>query len=183
MFTDVNENEWYGASKQAHIKNAYKLGLMEGMTSTTFGPSGNMTVAQAITIAARIANIYYADEMDFKNGKTKWYSEYLEYVVEKKIIDEDYFSNYDAKISRSDMAYIFANILPEYELTKINEIKAIPDMNTYDANYAEIKRLYEAGVLTGSDSIGTFNPDSNITRAEVSAIITRIVDVTKRVER
>ena len=34
-----------------------------------------------------------------------------------------------------------------------------------DAAYADaVYRLYRAGVLTGSDSLGTFGPDSSITR-------------------
>jgi len=35
--------------------------------------------------------------------------------------------------------------------------------------------LYKAGVLAGNDSIGTFNPGSNITRAEASAIVSRVI--------
>jgi len=35
--------------------------------------------------------------------------------------------------------------------------------------------LYKAGVVAGSDSIGTFNPGANITRAEAAAIISRVI--------
>ena len=42
---------------------------------------------------------------------------------------------------------------------------------------AEHKRtvlLYQAGILRGSDALGTFHPDEPITRAEVAAIAVRV---------
>lgn len=39
-----------------------------------------------------------------------------------------------------------------------------------------IYTLYNAGILTGSDAYGTFHPDDGITRAEVAAIMARIID-------
>ena len=44
---------------------------------------------------------------------------------------------------------------------------------------SEILALYNAGILRGSDSNGVkgyFKPDDDITRAEVSAILTRMMD-------
>lgn len=60
------------------------------------------------------------------------------------------------------------------DFSKINKIKDIPDVDDSVANAYEITALYEAGVLTGSNSYGTFYPDRNITRAEASAIIARV---------
>ena len=40
--------------------------------------------------------------------------------------------------------------------------------------------LYNQGVLTGSDAYGTFNPYSQITRAETAAILNRVLDTSKR---
>ena len=39
---------------------------------------------------------------------------------------------------------------------------------------APVFALYNAGILTGSDKYGTFNPSSNIKRSEVAMIVTRV---------
>lgn len=49
-FTDVPETSWYAGN----VKSAYELGLMTGNSATTFNPNGNVTVAEAITMAARV---------------------------------------------------------------------------------------------------------------------------------
>ena len=56
----------------------------------------------------------------------------------------------------------------------INKIGDIPDVDDSVPNYYEIMALYEAGVLTGSNSYGTFYPDRSITRAEAAAVISRV---------
>ncbi len=45
-----------------------------------------------------------------------------------------------------------------------------------EARYSAVYRLYRAGVLTGSDKYGTFNPKSEILRSEAAAIISRTVE-------
>lgn len=57
---------------------------------------------------------------------------------------------------------------------------AIPDVPV-DASYAEaVYRLYDAGVLTGNDSYGTFAPFSYITRGAAAALIGRMADASLR---
>lgn len=45
-----------------------------------------------------------------------------------------------------------------------------------ESKYTAVYRLYRAGVLTGSDEYGTFNPGSGIVRSEAAAIISRTVE-------
>ena len=42
------------------------------------------------------------------------------------------------------------------------------------ADNGAVYRLYRAGILTGSDDLGTFYPDSSIQRSAVAAIVTRM---------
>ena len=53
---------------------------------------------------------------------------------------------------------------------------AIPDVKMDDANADAIYTFYRAGILTGSDGSGTFNPNSAIKRSEVAAILSRMFD-------
>ncbi len=179
LFTDIDEDAWYGANETGAVKLAYRYALMEGKGNKLFDPLGNITVAEAVTIAARIADIYYGDDTDFEKGKT-WYEPYVDYAVQRGIIDEDDFNNYNAVITRAQMAYIFDNILPEDDMEAINKITSLPDVDRYDPYYEEILNLYNAGIFSGNDAKGTFTPNNAITRAEVSAIIVRIVDANER---
>ena len=72
------------------------------------------------------------------------------------------------------MAYIFASTLPVNELPQINTVKSLPDVNSSTKYQDSIFLLYRAGIITGNDSVGTFAPETNITRAQAAAIITRI---------
>ena len=91
----------------------------------------------------------------------------------------------DTPASRTYFAYLMYAALPYSEYTQINTIAngSLPDVDDIvfmDAD-TRIYTLYRAGILTGSDAYGTFNPDTNITRAEVSAIISRMIDPSQRV--
>ncbi|MBQ7119901.1 MAG: S-layer homology domain-containing protein, partial [Oscillospiraceae bacterium] len=70
--------------------------------------------------------------------------------------------------------------LPENEFNQINQVDngAIPDLSYGDGS--DIYMFYRAGILTGNDASGTFSFDSNITRAEVAAIIGRMVNPSLR---
>lgn len=181
LFTDIDESAWYGAEQTGVIKIAYRYGFLKGKGDKVFDPTGSLTVAEAITIAARIADTYYGDETKFSTtGKTNWYDDYVDYAVSKKIIGKSDFVNYNKAATRAEMAYIFANVLPAAEYSKKNSISSLPDVKTGLKYYDEIMRLYSAGILTGNDEKGTFAPSSNITRAEVAAIVVRIVDTEQR---
>ncbi len=179
IFSDIDEDAWYGSKQTGAIKLAYRYGLMSGRADGSFDPAGSITVAEALTIAARVHDIYYNNKTEFKAGKT-WYEEYVDYAISEGIVKKNDFTNYDIAITREEMAYIFANIIPEDALKEINDVYEIPDVADDNKYYYEILYLYNAGVLSGSDAFGTFNPKTNISRAEVSAIIVRVVDPAER---
>lgn len=178
QFTDVAADAWY----TENVRSAYELGLINGISDTNFGPEKNMSIAQAITIASRIHSIYNDDHMNF-TASNPWYQSYIDYAVKEKIIAENKFSDYDAPATRAQVAAIFAASLPESEFKAINSIEPgdIYDVSPSERYSASVYKLYNAGIITGSDVYGTFHPASNIKRSEVSAIINRIVDPSERV--
>lgn len=180
LFTDIDENAWYGEKQTGAIKNAYRYGLVQGKGDKKFDPTGNITVAEAITIAARVADIYYAEDTKFSTSGANWYDDYVNYAIRKKIINKGDFLNYNKAATRAEMAYIFAHVLPSSEYKKINNITSVPDVKASLRFYDEIMLLYNAGIVSGNDEKGTFAPSSNITRAEVSAIIVRVVNPEER---
>ncbi len=171
MFTDIQPNVWYENS----VKSAYEFGLMKGSSTDTFSPLGNITIAETLALACRVNNIYNGNTKTFEQGNP-WYQVYVDYAMENDIITSEY--DYNSYATRADFATILFNSLPSETFTKINNIEdgAIPDIDSKDDCYEIIYALYNAGIMTGSDKNGTFAPNSNITRSEVSAIITRIAD-------
>ena len=174
QFTDVNENAWYGSANQNVIASAFAYGLMKGDSATSFDPNGDVTIAQAITIAVRVHSIYSTGTEDFVEG-FPWYQVYVDYAVDNELINADDFADYKREATRAEMAYIFSRSLPSSEFEEQNTVNALPDVNSGTPYFDAILTLYTAGIVERSDGKGTFNPGSNITRAEAAATISRVI--------
>lgn len=173
QFSDVNENAWYGMENQAVVATACSLGLMNG-TGAGFSPEGNLTIAQTITMAARLMSIYYDDGYNFVQGDP-WYQCYVEYAEENGILYPGEFQGeMNRNATRAEMAYLFYFTLPDDELSAINSVSSLPDVNSSTDYHEEIFFLYNAGILTGNDAYGTFTPTAPITRAAAAAIVSRM---------
>ena len=100
--------------------------------------------------------------------------------IDNGIIAATTFSDYNRAATRAEMEYIFANALPDVEFVSQNIVNSLLDVDDGTPYCSAILTLYKAGVLAGSDTQGTFNPISNITRAAASAIISRVILPTTR---
>lgn len=178
QFNDVASGEWYSAG----VRSAYELGLMRGVGDSRFNLDGAVTLAEAVTLAARLHSVYYNGSEDFRQSGV-WYSVYVEYARRMGILTQDY-ANYEAAATRAQFAYLLARAFPPSGLAKINDIAdgAIPDVSASHANAREIYLLYRAGVLTGSDASLTFRPNSSIQRSEAAAIVARMALPDQRVK-
>lgn len=58
-FSDVKDTNWFAKD----VKSAYELGFMNGKAEGLFDPNGNVTVAEGITMAARVHAIYNGNEI------------------------------------------------------------------------------------------------------------------------
>jgi hypothetical protein len=187
-FADVDENQWYGANKNGVIETVVNLGLMSGYPDGTFNPTGNITLAEAITMASILHDIYIGNNGEMTQYAPVWYQVYVDYAIDHAIIKADDFADYTRYATRAEMVYIFSNALPADAahhadpLEKINTISSIPDVARQDQYGDEIYRLYEAGVLGGNDELGTFAPDRNIIRAEAASIIIRLARTVDRLQ-
>ena len=177
-FTDVAEGAWY----RKDVETAHKNGLVNGKSDTMFYPDDNMTYAEAVKLACAMHQLYHDKKVTLTAGSSVWYSTYMSYALEKGIIESDLTAVADEKITRSDFVKIFYAALPASEYAVINEVanNAIPDVSISAKSAKEIYAFYRAGILVGSDHEGTFNPESNIIRSEVAAILTRMFDGSAR---
>ena len=132
--------------------------------------------------------VYYVDSIVFsksdKSEYNKWYDIYVNYAVQNGIIADDIYNedDYVRNIKRAELCDIFASALPEEYYSPVNNIKGIPDVDRDSKNADVYLMLYKAGVLLGSDEEGSFNPDSDILRSEVAAIINRVALPESRVK-
>ena len=183
-FTDVVAGVWW----HDDIVKAYNRGLVNGMTPTTFEPRGNLTLIQAIKLAACMHQLYTEGSVSLKNSPVHpWYQSYVDYALEHGIIDSP-FSDYKASATRRQFIEIFARALPESEFTAINNIPhgSIGDVRSSEDWADTVYIFYRAGILTGYTANGVYNahdfgPESFITRAEVATIMNRMFDPEARV--
>ncbi len=175
-FSDVPENAWYAADVEA----VQEYGIINGVGDNRFDPEGTLTIAEALTMAVRTNARHNSAEVPVAEGA--WYQGAVNYATENGMISGTEFADYNANATRAQMAYLFANALPESEYTAINDVTALPDVKEQTQYSDEIFLLYNAGILTGSDKYGTFKPNDTIIRAEAAAIINRVVDPSKRKE-
>lgn len=168
-FTDVPDDWSY-----PYILSCYELGLMSGQGGGLFVPGGTVSVAEAVTVAARVHNLWNGGNGVLPES-VPWYGSAVEYSVTYGLLTQGQFTDFSASATRAQLAGLLAKALPAADLAAINEVSALPDV-TEETPYAEsILALYQAGVLTGSDMYGTFSPEASITRAELAAILCRLV--------
>lgn len=176
QFSDVSSDSWFSSN----VATAYELGMMKGSSNTFFNPSDKVTIAEAITIAARLHSIYFYGTDEFKEA-SPWYKVYVDYSITNGIITSPY-SNYDKVATRAEFATILAGAFPPIALKSINTIEdgAIPDLPMSSSYPNSIYMLYRAGILKGNDPSGTLTPDATIERSAAAAIVTRMTDPTLR---
>ncbi|MCQ2405842.1 MAG: S-layer homology domain-containing protein [Oscillospiraceae bacterium] len=170
-FLDVSENDWF----YDNVSLSFGCGLIKGSSEHEFSPGGNVTIAEAITLASRLHSIYYTGSEGFAEVSGPWYQKYLNYAVSEGIVSREY-TNYLALAERWEFAELLSKALPSEALEEINAIESgfVPDIDESEVWEKGVYALYRAGILTGSDREHGFMPESPISRAEAAAIITRM---------
>ncbi len=163
-FSDVAESDWF----YENAKLCYEIGIMEG-TDVGFEPTGTLSLAQVLTLTARIHSLLNGTDIDMTAGDGTWYGPYVAYLeTQIGLVINESASVADAA-TRDVFIYLLYAVVSEDLLTPINTITSLPDTT---ADY--VLTFYNAGILTGTDDYGTFSPSSSLTRAEASAMISRI---------
>lgn len=101
----------------------------------------------------------------------EWSRDAAWYLEENGLFGAQGFQFSEQPATRLDFALALAASAGELEA--INQVSTAPDM-TDPFYWDRIAPLYAAGILTGVDSYGTFNPEGTLTRAECAAMAARI---------
>ncbi len=177
-FKDVASSAWY----YSDVNKAYKLELFNGYPDGNFLPSGNITLAEAIKVAAVVRAIYDGETALKNYTAGKWYENFVSYAKNKGIIGGSDFPDYGKAAKRNEVAYIFSRALPSSEYKAINRVTTLPDVTSSTKYSSNIFTLYTSGILRGDNDYGTFRPIDNIKRAEVAAIINRVALENSRIK-
>ncbi|BDF70092.1 hypothetical protein CE91St41_26810 [Oscillospiraceae bacterium] len=188
-FVDVPTSHWAFDP----IERAYSEGVMMGTGGDAaqhngkFSPSDTLTAAQFAVILTRA---FYPDKVNAQTTLDPWYAPAV--AVGKEV---GLFTNVSVKwddpasinkpINRYNMAAMVNNILldkgvPSLSSGKIWETSlGIPDYED-DAAFAyrvNMATVVYYGIITGTDSKGTFSGDQFVSRAQAATIYCRLADV------
>ena len=164
-FIDVETGAWYADAARV----CCEVGLMQG-TGHAFSPDQILTVGEVAVIAARMNAALTGEAIPIaspKPGETlPWYFSYVTYLEYLGVDVPDP----EKTATRQEFVSLLAAVVPEDLLPAIHNVTTLPDSSD-----ADVLRFYNAGILAGLDSAGTFAPDKTLTRAECAAMVARIV--------
>ena len=177
-FSDVQSNSWY----KSYVDYAAGNGLINGTGDGYFSPDKEFTVAQCLTVAARIHSSQFGNELKENSGEN-WYDCYKDYCIDNKIISPQQFSgNFNRSITREETVNVLINAVKSDFISKTNNVSGICDVASDDDSFDNILKFYNAGILAGSDSVGSFLPSSSIKRSEIAAILCRLINKDMRIQ-
>lgn len=185
-FSDVSENSWFSSC----ARSAYEYGFVEGRGNGTFAPNENITLAELLTLSARLNSTYCGSSSIFPSAGSgeAWYLPYVSYLRENSLLPEG-LDDVTAVATRAQMAAVFAHALPDawYDERNADLVTNayasrdfITDVNDYTPYQREILWMYKQGLLVGTDNSGNFCPGQAVTRAEITALLTRMVEPAAR---
>lgn len=165
-FNDV-DNHWGKGSIYLLVED----GIIAGYPDNSFKPDNKITVAEFTTLVAKALDI------PAKNSSGEWYQGIIDSVVEKDIIRQGEFTDYNKPITRGEIARIVIRALGEdqgtWETIFTDDSKIPEEIKGY------VKRANEIGVIHGYPD-NTFKHDGNATRAEAVTVIVNTMDIIAR---
>ncbi|MEM1484530.1 S-layer homology domain-containing protein [Oscillospiraceae bacterium PP1C4] len=167
------------------IEFVVSRGLFSGTSTTTFSPSTAMTRGMFVTALGRLANADVSGyaKSSFTDVKSDaYYMGYIEFASKNNILNGVGNNKFapDQSITREQMAVIMRNYAKAIGCTlpKVHVENTFAD-NAKISAYAKdaVKQMQMAGVICGKNG-NLFDPQGTVTRAEVSAMLRRLVELT-----
>lgn len=179
QFTDMNWSKEY-------VEKVYAYGWMDGMGGGKFDPNGDLTVAQAIVLAARLHSVQVNEPIPTSDGP--WYQTYVDYCKANNLLGNFYspweegaeaklIDRMNTKATRMDMVKILSGAakLPGLGWDE-EETVSVPDVDK-DADYYNhlVYDWYRNGIVSGDPGTGAFRPNDSIKRGEVAVILCKLL--------
>ena len=177
-FSDVPASQWYAD----YAVKAAQAGLMKGTGGDKFSPNATLTVAEVVTLTARLYAERQGESVPTSDGA--WYLGAYNYCVDQGLFttSEVPLSTMLNKATRFQMVDLLDRAVPseEKEVIKVVFNGEVPDVQETDPYGPVVYLWYRAGIVEG-DNNGSFHGNTNISRAETAAILCRLAGLTPRV--
>jgi len=164
-----------GLNKTDHI--AFMMGYPDG----TFGPSKNMTRAEAVAMFSRLLKEksdesvnYYRSEYYPDVPATAWYANQVCYMHSKGVL-ADYSRDGRFRPNESVTRAEFATLAAHFDNLALTETNVFTDVSGAHWAVKYINSAAAKGWITGYAD-GTFKPEAYITRAEVVTLVNRMLE-------
>ena len=154
-FSDVAENNWF----YEFVMKMAAAEVVNGYTDGTFRPQGAVTWGQALKMALLTAK--YEDAKPVEGGS--WASGYIALAKAKGIIAEDAEIDHNKNITRVEMCELLAKALKVAASEKESVFS--------DTDNGYVMALVDLEVISVAE---TFNPDGELTRAELCKILASV---------
>lgn len=184
-FADVRGDEWYAP----YVTALYEYGLTEGRGDGGYAPLSDVTLGELAAFTARVRAAHEGLAIPAASNGEAWYAPYLAFLREETSVDAALLARPDDVATRAEMAGLLSAALPEGTLTEPNAdlvVDAyasgdyITDVTEYTPYQREILQMYRQGLLNGTDAYGSFRPMQTVNRAEIAALLTRMLDESLR---
>ncbi len=175
--TDVKSSDWF----YSNVEEMIRLGMVKGFADNTFKPKNPVKADEFIKMIV-IAMGYDAKP----TTSTYWADGFIQRAEELKICDTTFINDYRFDLTREQASKIVANALSLKEMrpldTYYDHIKPlVKDFYLIQDKYKEdVVDCYAWGIMQG-DNKNLVNPQNNITRAEATTVILRMIDKTRRI--
>lgn len=174
-FTDVSAH-W----AEENIKSLASKGIINGFEDGSFKPDKAVTRAEFVTMVVKALGLTSTSNAEFADvASGSWYESYIKSAVAANLVsgmpDGSFAPN--ENIKRQDAILIlyrgFENILESGKAIEFSDKSAI---SSYALEAADA--LSASGIVNGDDNL-SFNPHHSTTRAEVAALLERILSLGK----
>ena len=166
-FADTPEDAWYEIAVMFCVSKGLFIGT--DTANNLFSPSTDMTMAQLVTVLARLAGVDVSAESDL------WYAQARDWAIENDIIEETAFQA-GAIVTREmfiNMFYLTAGLAGTYDMTVSADITEAADYdNISEVCLEAIAWAVASGIIRGtSDKALTISPTGIVDRATVCQML------------
>lgn len=170
-FSDVPDNHWAASS----IYRMVDAGVVNGIGGGKFNPNGNVSCSEFI---AMITRQFYNDKIKERVEGTPWYTPNIDAANAAGIMTDVTIAPSDP-MTRYEMALVMYNVMKAngFTIQSLPDASVIADWANVPGNYqSAVSACYKMGLLTGTDSNGTFGGAGNMRRSEAAIVMCRLID-------
>lgn len=174
-FKDVSTSHW----ALPFINSLKASEIIGGYPDGTFKPQSNVKINEFIAMTVKALGYR------FESMSSDWAKPYIDKAIELKIIEDREFDSYSANINREQMTSIVVHAVSLNETMPNGLLEPYIKAETTDYHLVSdyykqaVLDSYKLGIITGYDD-KSFRPKNFSTRAEASAVISKILSTDLR---